>query len=199
MFKAGAFFVSAIFLFLSITIQMLRSAVFIFFCVLAGAPALAQKQLVLLKREKVLLRLEPGDEFIFKLKNDKRIRRSYVNNLFDDAVKIQHDTIKFSQIDKVYFKRTSRINIIGGALVFAGTALFLIDQLNYSVIQGHEASLDGSVTRSSIVGVVIGLPMLLWKKKSQRLSYRYRLFTAKKGSPFFKPDPKGYASPFIDQ
>ena len=43
----------------------------------------AQKQLILLKNERVLLRLNPGDEIIFSLDNSDRVWKTYVNNIFD--------------------------------------------------------------------------------------------------------------------
>jgi len=159
---------------------------------------LSQKQLVLLKRQDVLLRLYPGDEFVFKLKGSKTIRRSYVNNLLDTAVIAHHDTIPYHKIERVYFRQIKRYNLLGGAMVFAGTALFLIDQFNIVVVQGESASLDAGVSRMSLSGIVIGLPLLLIKKKSQRLNYKFRLMTVKKGSSFYQDDPKGFISPYID-
>jgi hypothetical protein len=93
----------------------------------------SQKQLVLLKGQKVILRLNPGDDFVYKLKNSKQVKRSYVNNLYDNAVLTHRDTVPFNKIDRLYFRRTTRGNVIGGTLMFAGGALFILDQLNNSV------------------------------------------------------------------
>ncbi len=158
--------------------------------------SMAQKQLVLLKGEKVLLRLYPGDEIRLKVKGRDTPVKSYVNNLFDGRVMLHRDTIPFSQIERVYFRRPLRINILGGAMVLGGTMLFGIDQLNQSAIQDNEATLDRGVTTASIALVAVGLPMLLWKKKSQKLNYKYRLLTVREGSAFYQPDPKGFSSPY---
>jgi hypothetical protein len=199
MFTGGCSFVSAFFLVsLGRNVYNMKILITACFTLLCCASAISQKQLVLLRGEKVLLRLRPGDEFIYKLKNSKTIKKSYVNNLFDFAVMTHRDTIPFDKIDRIYFRRSTRINVIGGSLVFAGGLLFLIDQVNYSAIQGHELSLDAGVTRASLAGIIVGLPMMLIKKKSQKITYKYRLFTARKGSPFFEVDPRGYATPYID-
>ncbi|MBL7859317.1 MAG: hypothetical protein JNM57_16610 [Cyclobacteriaceae bacterium] len=158
--------------------------------------AFAQKQLVLLKREKVVLRLYPGDEITFKLKTSNTKVTSYVNNLYDTAVVTHRDTIPFHKIDRIYFKQTKFYNVVGGLLVVGGAGLFLIDQFNQIVVQGESPSLDDNVTTLSLSAVAVGLPMMLIKKKSQRLGYKYRLLTAKKGSLFYQPELTNYMTPF---
>jgi hypothetical protein len=156
----------------------------------------AQKQLILLKREKVLLRLNPGDEFVISLKGEKRKMESYINNLFDTAVLVHRTLVPIHKIEKVYFKRTGLINLIGKFLVVAGVGYFLIDQFNVIVVNGDEASLNDDVTTTSVALVGVGLPMALIKKKSQKLGGKYRLMTVSERSPFYQaplkmdtPDP----------
>lgn len=162
----------------------------------AVVPATAQKQLVLLKNEKVVLRLYPGDEFVFKLKNERTVKRSYINNLFENGVKIHQDTIPYYRIERIYFKRSTFANRIGSAMVVLGTGLFLIDQLNVTVIQGEEPSLDNWVSTVSLSALGVGLPMMLIKKKSQRINYKYRLLTVEEDSPFYRPDTRNLMSPY---
>jgi hypothetical protein len=169
----------------------------LFFALLAVQNVYAQKQLVVLKNEHVLLRLYPGNEFIYRLKNSKTVHTTYVNNLSDTSVVTHRDTIPFYKIDRVYFRQTKLYNLIGGAMVIGGAAFFLIDQLNYTVIQGHDPSLDGGVSTVSISAVAVGLPLMLIKKKSQKISYRCKLMMVKEGSIFYLPDPHGYQSPYI--
>jgi hypothetical protein len=165
--------------------------------VIFSIPSLSQKQLVLLKGEDVLLRLYPGDEIKLKVKGKKTVMTTYINNLFDNRLVTHRDTILFSNIERLYFKRPLRINILGGAMVVGGVGLFGIDQLNHSAIQGNEADLDRGVTTASIALVGLGLPMLLAKKNSTKLSYKYRLLTVKEGSVFYRRDSRGFVSPYI--
>lgn len=158
----------------------------------------SQKQLVMLRNERVLLRLSPGDQFVFRLKNSARIHKTYVNNLSDTSVVTHNDTVSFNKIDRIYFRRRTLGNVIGSALVVGGTGLFLIDQLNYSIIQGNDPSLDRGVARSSLISIAVGLPFMLIKKKSQRVRYPYRLRMVKPGSMFYLPDSKGFTTPYID-
>jgi len=150
----------------------------------------AQKQVVLLKGEKVKLRLYPGDDFVYRLKGEEQVHRSYVNNVSDTAIVAHHDVVPFHRIDRLYFRHSSFANVIGGLLVVGGAGYFMIDQFNVVLVQGNKASLDENVTRTSVGMVAVGLPMLLFHKKYQRMKRGYRLLMVSEGSPFFRPDPR---------
>lgn len=150
-----------------------------------------------MKRQKVLLRLYPGDEIVLKVKGNKRVRTSYVNNIFEDGVMIHRDTIPFHKIDKIYFTQTRFYNKLGGALVAGGVALFTIDQFNLVVVQGESPTLDNWVSTTSLTAIGVGLPLMLIKKRSQRINGRYRLMMVKEGSSFYVPKPE--RSLYIDQ
>jgi hypothetical protein len=145
-----------------------------------------QKQLVILKKEKILLRLYPGDEIIFSLKGSKQIYTSYVNNLFDTAVMAHKDIVPFHKIDKVYFTRSSFANVIGTIMVAGGVGYFLVDQFNELVIKGHEASINEDVATTSVIMVAVGLPMMLIKKKSVRVGGKFRMLTVGPNSLFYQ-------------
>lgn len=157
-----------------------------------------QKQLVVLKNEKVLLRLYPGDNFVYRLRGSKSIKRSYVNNIFDTAVVVHRDTVPFRSIDRLYFRQHKLYNTVGTALVMFGAGLFLIDQLNVVVVNGREPDLDDNVTRLSASSLVIGLPMMLIKKRSQKIGHRVRMMMVEKGSGFYVPDRRRNSASYLD-
>ena len=152
----------------------------------------SQKQLVLLKRENVLLRLYPGDEFIYKLKGSRTVRTTYVNNLSETAVVTHRDTVPFHAIDRIYFKQHRFYNTVGAALVIFGAGLFIIDQVNVVLVNKQSPSLDSHVSTLSLGSLAVGLPMAFIKKKSQRIGYRVRLRMVEKGSGFYRPDTREY-------
>jgi hypothetical protein len=158
--------------------------------------ACAQKQLILLKDETVLLRLYPGDEFIYKLKDSKAVVTTYVNNLSDTAVVTHGDTVPFHTIERIYFYQPKFYNKVGRALVIFGVGLFFIDQFNVVIVHGQPPNLDNWVSTVSLTSFAAGLPLMLIKKKSQKLNYRHRLMMVSKGSVFYKPDTRGYISPY---
>ena len=155
-----------------------------------SAMAYGQKQLLVLKQENVLLRLYPGDEFVYKLKGSKTIVTTYINNLSDTAVVTHRDTVAFHRIDKVYFRQRRFYNTVGTALVIFGASLFIIDQINVVLVNGQSPDLDSRVSAISVTSLAVGLPMMLFKKKSQKVGYRTRLMMVDKGSGFYKPDTR---------
>lgn len=162
----------------------------IFLLLICGAGAHGQKQLVVLKREKVLLRLFPGDEFIYRLKGSNTIRTTYVNNLSDTAVVTHRDIVPFHRIDRLYFPQRRFYNTVGTALVIFGAGLFIIDQLNVTVVNKKSPDLDPQVTALTLSSLAAGIPLMVIKKKSQRLKYPVRLMMVEKGSAFYRPDTR---------
>lgn len=165
-------------------------AISLLLLILVCGNTFGQKQLVLLKRENVLLRLYPGDEFIYRLKGSKSIRTTYVNNLSDTSVVTRRETIPFHKIDRLYFRQLRVYNTIGAALVIFGGGLFLIDQANVVLVNGQSPNLDDHVTRLSLSSLAVGLPLMLIKKKSQKVRYPTRLMMVEKGSAFYRPDTR---------
>jgi len=160
-----------------------------------ASTASCQKQLILLKRENVLLRLYPGDEFIYKLEGSRTVRTTYVNNLSDTAVITHRDTVPFHTIDRIYFRQHKFYNTIGSALVIFGAGLFLIDQVNLVAVNKQSPNLDNRVSVLSLGSLAAGLPMMLLKKKSQKIGYRTRLMVVAEGSGFYRPDTRESIGP----
>ncbi len=148
----------------------------------------AQQQLIVMKGEKVLLRLNPGDEITFSLKGSRQVRRSYVNNLSDTSVTAHDTVIPLYKFDRIYFKRGSFANVIGGLLVTGGLGYFLVDQINVVLVHGESANLNDDVTAASVAMVGIGLPLFLIKKKYCRIGGKYRLRVVDERSGFYRPD-----------
>jgi hypothetical protein len=146
----------------------------------------AQKQLLLLKKGKVLYRFLPGDGIYIKLKGNPDRIHSYLNNILDDAIVLHHDTIPFHTIERTYVYESAGRNTSGGTLVAAGVILFSIDQVNSVIIQKNDFEINSGVTITSLAFITAGLPLMLIKKKSQVLSYKYRLMTVKEGDPMYR-------------
>ena len=151
--------------------------------------AYGQSQLVLLKREQVILRINPGDYLIYSVKNSREIRRSYITNLSDTAIIAEDDTVGLTRISRIYFHRPRFYNKAGVKIITAGVLLFLIDQVNISLVQGHKPSLSNGVSVVSLSLIGAGIPMALIRKKSQKLNRKYRLLVIKKGSVLYR-DPR---------
>jgi hypothetical protein len=167
-------------------------------CSLCGADAFAQKQLLLLKNQDVLLRLSAGDDFAFRVKGSKEVRHTYINALSDTAVVTQRDTVPFRIIDRVYFRSETFVHRLGLFLMIGGIGYFAIDQLNNVVVHGEDARLDEDVTTASLVMLGAGLPMRYIGRNSRKVRGRIRLLTVTPESPLYRSaEPKGYQSPYI--
>lgn len=173
---------------------LLLTGVFVF----CGAVVMAQNQLLLLKNQDVLLRLKAGDDFAFRVKGTKEVRRTYINALSDTAVVTHRDTVPLHTIDRVYFRSDTFVNRLGLFLMIGGIGYFAIDQLNTVVVNGDDARLDAGVTTASLVMVAAGVPMRYIGRNSRKVRGRLRLLTVTPESPFYRDtEPKGYQSPYI--
>jgi hypothetical protein len=149
----------------------------------------AQKQLIILKKEKVVYRFYGGDEIVFSLKEDKKdVIKSYVNNVLDTAFEAHDVIIPYHKIARIYINKRTFWRDTGPKLIVAGLGYFLIDLFNTTVIQDEEASLDKSVTITSSVLVGAGAAMMLIQKKYQTIGGRHKLMMVEKGSAFYRPD-----------
>lgn len=144
--------------------------------------AVAQKKLLLLKRQRVLAAWQPGDYIRWKHKENPQITRAPINNLLEFAVVFGQDTVPFSSIERLYVEERTFTNRLGTQLVVAGGLLLVIDQAN-QLIQGNDLNLDAGVTRVSAAAVVAGLPLMFIRKRSQRIGYPYRLRMVTPGHP----------------
>lgn len=170
----------------------------VLFFFLSGLAAAGQSQLLLLKRQEVLLRLNAGDDLVFRVKGSKEVRRTYINTLSDTAVVTHRDTVPYHMIDRIYFRTGTFVNRLGLLLVMGGAGYFIIDQFNNVVVQGNDARIDNSVAIASGTMVAAGLPMMLIGRNSKRVGGRIRLIRVTPQSPFYRSfDPKGYVSPYI--
>jgi len=146
----------------------------------------AQRQLLLLKNGHVMHRFYAGDEIYIKVKGNPDRIHSYINNILEGALVVHTDTIPFHQIERTYLYESARMNSTGTHLVAAGCLLFAIDQINETAIQKNDFSLNRGISIASISLATVGLPLMLIKKKSQVMSYKYRLMMVKAGDPLYR-------------
>ena len=163
---------------------------FIFlFLVLSTLGYAQRRQLVLLKGQKVIHRYLPGDDIRIKLIDSEDIINSYVNNLTDTSVLVHTTDIPFHKIERVYFHRANFANKLGAYLTVAGVGLFLIDQINVVLVNGDKPNIDAGVAKTSLGMIIVGLPMMLIKKKYVKTSYKFKLLSVEETSLFYQRPP----------
>jgi len=146
----------------------------IYYSLLAGDVYGQDKYLVLEKlgtKRRVVF--YPGDEVIFKMKGSDLEITDVITDLQDSLILFVNSYVKPAEIDYIKLEHTkgfmSPSN--GPKLIIAGVVLFLIDQLNYSVIQGNDFRLDKEIGYASLIMVVGGS---IWT------SFRYTKFRNKR-------------------
>lgn len=164
---------------------------------LSSEPLHAQRQLVVLKHSEVVARFGEGQAFAFKYKGNPEKVSTYIRGLSDMEVFTHQDTVSMFEIDRIYFEQRAVRRTIGAALVMAGVGRFLIDQLNNFVVQGNAPSLDTEVNQFSISTVTTGLPLLLIKKRSQRMLYTYKAIIVTQDSHLYERSEEEYLSPYL--
>jgi hypothetical protein len=160
-----------------------------------------RNQLVLIKKDEVVIRYRLGDDISYKRKDKAETLRGFIVEVNDSIIITSNDTVATHQIEKLFFRKGNFMNIVGGFLVTAGSAFFIIDQLNTIVINDQEPSLSTNVSNITLTSLAIGLPMLLITKKSHRVGFKERLRIVDSESPFYYSESrfrnKGYVSPHI--
>jgi hypothetical protein len=153
--------------------------------------SLGQTQLVLLNKEKVVLRLGYGDDFTYKLKKATHYTQGVMLGATEFAVITFNDTIPFSSIERVSLKGHSQrnfITLVSKFLITAGIAYFAIDQFNHVIVQGQKPDLEPTVWKPSLVLVASGYALKLVRRRSQRIRFPAKLLTVERGSMFYKSD-----------
>jgi hypothetical protein len=158
------------------------------FCILfiSSLPSFSQRQLLLLKKSSVMHRFYPGENIYIKIKGTPDRIHGYINNMLEDALVINTDTIPFHSIERTYLYESRRRNSSGSKLVVAGCLLFAIDQVNEVAVRKNGLSIDSGVSIASLTLAAVGLPLMLIKKRSQQISYKYRFLMVKEGDPLYR-------------
>lgn len=109
------------------------------------------------KRNRTIYQL--GDEIILKLNNDPNEFRGSITAFYDSTVVIEDVFVRLNDIKYVKTVHThgflSPSN--GPKLIVAGISLFLIDQLNHTVIQGNDFRIPKEIAIASGTLVAFGI------------------------------------------
>jgi hypothetical protein len=161
----------------------------IFFLTVVSVTALqAQKQLVLLKRESVVVRFTEGEYLRCKLKNKEK-REGKIIELTETQIITSNDTLLMSSIESLNVKGKRKINAtrgIGGLLFVGGLGYFAIDQINRLIVDGA----DDFDEKGAIISLSIAATgaAILFIKSPYKKVYGHTLKTIDYASRFYKYD-----------
>ncbi len=147
-----------------------------------------QKQLVLVKRESVVVRFTEGEYMKCKLKNKEK-REGKILELTDTQVITSNDTLAITSIESLYMKGKRKVNVtrgIGGLLFIGGLGYFAIDQINRLVVDGAE-DFDEKGAIISLSVAATGAAILFIKRPYKKV-YGHTLKTIDYTSRFYELD-----------
>jgi hypothetical protein len=149
--------------------------------------AFGQRQVILMAGDEVVHRFKKGDSFRVKLVDNKTEYWGFLTEINEFSVITSRDTIGIRKIRKVLLPGKPKIHRLGIKLITAGVGLFIIDQLNYGVLQGNDPNIDSGVAIASIAIVTAAVPMALTKKNWAKPKGRLRLISVGRDSRFYEP------------
>ena len=150
--------------------------------------AFGQRQVILLAGDEVVHRFKKGDPFRVKLVDNKTEYWGFLVEINEFSVITSRDTIDLQKIKKILLPGKPRIHRLGIKLIAAGVGLFIIDQLNYGVLQGNDPNIDSGVAIASVAIGAAALPMALTKKNWAKPKGRLKLVSVGRGSLFYESD-----------
>lgn len=165
---------------------MMKLYLIVFFVLISLISVKAQKQLILLKRESVVVRFTEGEYLRCKLKN-KAKKEGKIIELTDTHIITSNDTLAISAVESLNMKGKRKISVtsgLGGLLFVSGIGYFAIDQANRLIVKGA-GDFDEGVAITSLALTATGAAILFIKSPYKKV-YGHTLKTIDYTSRFYK-------------
>ena len=163
---------------------MVRSLLFLLLLTFA---AQAQKQLVLLKRGKVVGNFQEGKYIYMQLKDGTK-SEGMIIELLEFSIITTNDTVPFNKIKKIGIPKGQRKGIaplFGGLLLACGIGYFTINQIN-SALGYNPPGIDKQIAVASAVLVTVGSALYFIRPHYRRVNMGTYLRTIDYKSKFYK-------------
>lgn len=122
---------------------------------LIASSGYAQRQLVLVKKNKVLAKINEGDYIRFKRKDRDHYTKGFIGGIHKDFFRIGEDTTYLYNIEAVDARGMAtsgfKIRQSGVILIVAGSMLLLIDAINSDDVSPGILAASGAFIASGIV------------------------------------------------
>jgi hypothetical protein len=165
----------------------------------------AQKQVVIMKKDRVIQRYNPGDFIRYSTGKPKNFKYDQIVELTDTTIITRNDTIPYYKVKLIDTQGELQSGItlrkIGYFSIAAGIILPLADLINVELVQDQPSSysLDRGVGITSSTLIATGAALLLIKKPYLKLQFKNRLMIVRHDSPLYKaitlPPPNTFSVP----
>jgi hypothetical protein len=152
----------------------------------------AQKQVVVMKKDRVIQRYNQGDFIRYSISKPKNFKYDQIVELTDTTIITRNDTIPYYKVKLIDTQGELQSGItlrkIGYFSITAGVILPLADLINVELVQDQESSysLDRGVGITSAALITTGAALLLIKKPYLKLQFKNRLMIVRQDSPLYK-------------
>lgn len=167
-------------------------SIIILLLICGGHATAQQRQLVVLKKERVLARYQVGDLLTFSRTGEKKIQQQKILALNDTLIMMNLDTVAYYRIKKLDIRgrRTSTFaERLGAYMMIAGVVLPLADLINTTAIEKEDASIDRGVAVTGVALFSGGALLFFAKGKYFKPGRKNRILIVEKDSPFYKVKP----------
>ena len=152
----GGFRVRHYFLSLAISFFGMKILFFLIALILLlSSSGYTQKQLVLVKGNKVLAKINEGDYIRFKRKDRDHFTKGFIGGIHQDHFRIGEDTTYLYNVEAVDARGRAtsgfKIRQSGVMLIVVGSALLLIDAVNSDEVSPGTVAVSGAFIASGIV------------------------------------------------
>lgn len=184
--------------------MMMRFVLAVILCLLLATSALAQYQVVVMKKANVVRRFSTGDMIRYSMSTKKHFKRDRIVAITDTTIVTSQDTLlthKIALIDIESDIPPSGITLetMGVYCIAAGIILPLGDLINVAVVQDQKYEMDSGVaiTSASLIGV--GALLVIVDKPYIKLRMTNRIMIVGYDSPLYKrsrtPAPNQFSIP----
>ncbi|RAV97785.1 hypothetical protein [Pseudochryseolinea flava] len=152
----------------------------------------AQQQVVIIRKQNVVKRFEPGDLIRYSLSDRKQFRLERIVELTDTTIITNNDTVPYYKIMLVDIGAQRKITIreIGFNAILAGLLLPLADMINVGIVQDEKYEFSRGVGITSATLITVGALMYILDRPYFKLGHRNRIRIVDRDSPlFFRSKP----------
>ena len=126
----------------------------ILFSWIFSTSAQSQKQLVLVKKNKVIVRISEGESIRFKRKGQDHFTKGIIEGIQQESFRIGEDTTYLYDVDAIDLRGRPNGNFkvrqAGVMLILAGAALVLIDAVNSGNVSSGAVGVSGAFITTGV-------------------------------------------------
>ena len=141
------------------------------------APCSAQSLIIKRGKKDFTPTYNIGDKITFKRNGEKGYLTDQITGFYEDGFQFRGIKINLDEVErvKVVFSHGFFSPSNGKKVIIAGLGLFLIDQVNHTVVQGNEARISQNVTITAAALVAFGTFWMSLRHRNIKMGGKNRM------------------------